>query len=245
MIVEFTGISGVGKTVLSNCVINRLSERGVDVVGIHAEHFPLGGLLLRNLTNPTLQHVIFDLLSLVQLVSLPASQRDFLGFSWRMLCRYGESPWVKVNYFRNIIRMVGTDQWLRRRVGPDQLVVVDEGLMHTAHPIFVHLGIVPDLADVLQYASLVSLADCIVYVKAPLDVVVKRTLSRPDPPLTGKSATQLIEFVSLAYSLFDTVFAQKNILEKTLCVQVGEGEEAIHRTCEYIVSHLVENWRLK
>ena len=58
-------------------------------------------------------------------------------------------------------------------------------------------------------------------------------------------ATQLIEFVSLAYSLFDTVFAQKNILEKTLCVQVGEGEEAIHRTCEYIVSHLVENWRLK
>lgn len=243
MIVEFTGISGSGKTVLSNHVISELINRGISLKPVHADHFNLLGLpVFGQVKNITFQHVLLDLLSLFQLRRLSRSEWRFLGFCWRMLMAYGESIWVRINYFRNIVRRVGTDQWLRQRTGLNQLAIVDEGTVHNIHPALVHLGAAPNLADIELFASLAPLPDLIVHVRVPLNAAIARTIARPDPPINTENEARLTEFITRAHQVFEDLFELEIIRVKTLIVEMTEGEACLSRASDQIISHLMNDF---
>ena len=77
-------------------------------------------------------------------------------------------------------------------------------------------------ADTADFTSgKIPLPDIIVYVKAPFDSLVKRTLQRTDPPreLRSKNQAMVEKYVSRAVTMFDRLVKADSIQSRLLIVE--------------------------
>ena len=114
------------------------------------------------------------------------------------------STFAKYNYRLNIVRKVGVDA-LARRASDRRTVLVDEGVLLSAYQLFVYSDAPYGDVDLDRFARLVPMPDRIVYVKAPLDLLVDRAIRRPDPrrELAGRSRDQVADGLARAVELFE------------------------------------------
>ena len=103
--------------------------------------------------------------------------RDFASFAADRLRRHAPSAFAKVNYMRNIVRRIGMHE-LARRAGANVRVLADEGTVLTAYYLFVYSDAPFRQSDLEQFARLVPMPDRIVHVKAPMEVLVNRSMGR-------------------------------------------------------------------
>lgn len=201
MIVEFIGCAGAGKTTLRNLIC----EQGVhdhDVVAM--PDLLLQRPLLRRVAHPTAVNVVQEVGGLPFLLRALPGERPFLAFARRTLWRDATSSFDKLNGMRGVARKVGMFHLARTRAR-DAVVLSDEGTLLSSYNLFVATKKDFGRAELDRFAQLVPMPDHVVYVRAPVESLVERARTRPDPRRqhVGQSAAAIEADVRRTVRLFD------------------------------------------
>ena len=226
MIVEFIGCDGAGKSTLAGMV----RERGVWGLGAVAlPDLVLDRTGLRHVTHPTAVNVVQEACSLPVLLSSWSHHRAFLDFGVRTLGRYAPSTFERVNGLRGLARRVGMYELARRRA-PNRVVLSDEGTVLAAYH-FALSDVELDPRDLARFASLVPRPDWIVHVKAPVPVLVRRAVSRPDRRRQhlGRSRERIERTIRRTVDVFDLVVAAPELRDRVIVVENDDGDLARRR----------------
>jgi thymidylate kinase len=205
MIVEFIGSTGAGKTTVLRSVERRMANRATTIT---SADLVTGLLGLQGTAHPTLQNLIQELLGFPFFVSLLYRHRKFVMCTTRLLLREAHSAMISINNLRSLERKLGVYSLVKRLDG-DRIILVDEGPMLAAH-MFVYAADPMKASEIAKFAEVLPLPDAIVYVRAPIETVVDRTLIRTDPPreLRSCSRADLVRYAEAAAALFDQLVAR-------------------------------------
>jgi thymidylate kinase len=235
MIVELIGSSGAGKTTLAEGVREQArSERpfrlAVELVMDRAGR--------RWIANPHAMNLVADVVTLPPFLGAWSRNREFVGFALDRLKRHAPSRFAKLNYAVNVVRRTGMYE-LARRQGADPTILADEGTVLMAYQLFVYNAAPLDPADIERFAEIVPMPDRIVYVRAPIDVLVDRAMGRRDRRrelATGDHA-QVERWMVRARDVFDALAAVPRIRDRLLVVDNGDPQDqraAIERIAAFI-----------
>ena len=223
--IEFIGSTGAGKTRLIADVRRRLAEIANVTTTFKLVAAPLG---IPNVNNPTARHLIQELVGFPLFVRSLYRHKTFLIFALRMLARQANFSVFTLNNLRSLVRKISVYEMSRRRQ-QDRFVLVDEGTVLLAHNIFVYSDAVYTSEEIARFARLVPLPDLLVYVKAPIETLIQRSLLRVDPPRELKSRDRelITKQVNRAVKMFDQLVQAENIQSRLLVVQnpgTNEGQ---------------------
>lgn len=216
MIVEFIGSTGAGKTTLASEVQRRLANQTQVATSFDLAAAPLG---LRRVTHPTVRNLIQDVIALPFFFGALYRQRAFVTLTLKILARESRLSLQKANYLRSIVRKIGMHDLIRRH-DHDQIVLVDEGTLLSAYLLFVYTRNTYSHQELERFARLVPLPDLAVYVKAPTDSLVQRSLRRSDArqELRSKDRKVVEEYVGRAVEMFDQLTQAERIRNRVLVV---------------------------
>jgi hypothetical protein len=201
MIVEFIGCAGAGKTSLRNLICEQ-GIPGHDVVAM--PDLLLQRPLLRRVAHPTAVNVVQELGGLPFLLRALSGERPYLAFARRTLWREATSSFDKLNGMRGVARKVGMFHLARTRAS-HAVVLSDEGTLLSSYNLFVATKEEFGQAELDRFARLVPMPDHVVYVRAPVESLVERARSRPDPRRqhVGQSTAAIEADVRRTVQLFD------------------------------------------
>lgn len=221
MYVEFIGCTGAGKSTLVARVVAIYRERGVDA---WAEYdFVLKQLRLERLRGRRLRGLLVNLIALCAAVWAWRANWAFYRFTVRVLARLPRAVgWYERLYIgRDVFKNIGIYEIVRRRSAASQLILLDEGPLHTAHYLFVHCSRAPDLADLDTFARLAPLPDLLVYVAQSPAVLVARTMARGHKRIPDRTFAQVAGFVGQAVAVFEQLIRQPALADRLLVVDNG------------------------
>ncbi len=152
--------------------------------------------------------------------------RAFVVFALKTLARHKRYTFFTVNYLRSIVRKIGTYEIIKR-YNHDRIILVDEGTLLSAHILFVFTSTLTSQEDIEKFASLVPLPELVVYIKAPVDSLVQRSLRRSDARKEMRSKNQMLveKYVSRAAEIFDRLTETKQIRDRVLIVANPDSTE--------------------
>lgn len=236
MIVEFIGASGSGKTALARSVVRSLGEPRDAVM---ASDLVLRRAGLRSVRGATARNLVADLSAGVEMFGMNGKERAFLGYALRRLGRHRPRTLQTMNYLRSVVRRLGVDR-IARRHGRRTLVLADEGVVLIAYLLFVYGDVEFDEEDLAEFAAMVPLPDRIVHVRAPIESLVRRTLSRPDPPreLRSRDEATVRRHLGSAAAMFDRLVAFPPLRDRVLEVENLAGEDRRRALADRIADSL-------
>ncbi len=226
MVIEFIGTTGVGKTTLIRKLCSRLAE---SEPAIEAVRLAVGFLGLRSGMNATVENVVQEIIGFPFFVLAAHKYRNFLGYTMRLFALKGHSGLERINNLRSLERKVGINE-IVRLYGGNRHVLVDEGPLLVAH-MFAFGGGALTRDEIENFARLVPLPDLIVYVKAPVDVVVGRTIGRADAPrqLRARDCRWTERTIENATRIFDELVKAENIRCRLLTVESTDAAESAYK----------------
>jgi thymidylate kinase len=224
MIVEFIGASGAGKSTLAHAVAQRLGRAGGATM---AWDLILDRPALRRIKHPTARNVVAELATLPGLIRAWPRNRQLMGFARRLLTERARSRFELLNYQRSIMRKIGMYE-LARSQGPGSVVLADEGTLLIAYYLFVYTQSPFVEAELGRFASLVPLPDRIVYVKAPLEILIDRAVTRPDRrrELASTDRDEIAYWIGRAVEMFDHLASIPSLRDRVLIVDNIDDSEA-------------------
>ena len=215
MIVEFIGSTGAGKTSLISKIHHKLAQTKVVTTPFDLIAASLG---LSSVTHPTAQNLIQELVGFPFFIGSLNRHGKFLVNTIETFSGNTKFSIHRINNLRSLERKIGMYE-ITQRYDRDQIVLVDEGPILAAH-MFVFTGSLVTSSEIATFANLLPLPDLIVYIKAPVDVLVRRALQRPDPPREmGKKDPAMTEkYVKDATIIFDQLMESERIKSRLLVV---------------------------
>jgi len=223
MIVELIGCSGAGKTTLARAVRDRAgSERSIRM----AVDLVIDRPGRRWIGNPHAINLVADIVTLPPFLRAWGRNREFVGFALDRLKRLAPSRFAKLNYSVNVVRRIGMHE-LARRQDAAVTILADEGTVLMAYQLFVYNAAPLDPADIERFADLVPMPDRIVYVRAPIDVLVDRAMSRRDRrrELATGDRAQVDHWMARARDVFDALAAAQPIRDRLLIVDNAHPQD--------------------
>jgi thymidylate kinase len=208
MLVELIGSTGAGKSTLTAQLLELLEAGGYDA--LTGEQFVLRGLGLPVDRLPWRPGVslLLDLLTFPWFLRFASSHRQLSRSMFTIAWRDAEPLSFKLNVLRNIAKHMGTAELLRRRGPTQEIILLDEGLVHQAHSLFVHPDADPRPMEVAQFLAEVPMPDLLVLVEAQHRDLVARALARGHPRVPHASAADITRFADRAQSVFRSVVEQ-------------------------------------
>jgi hypothetical protein len=100
------------------------------------------------------------------------------------------------------LRNLGGHELLRRLHSAPEFILVDEGTIGGIHNVLVHLKQAPDGASIEAYSRLVPKPDLIIHIDTPVEVALRRTELRPDPPLRFHTLPERLRFVQFGHDAY-------------------------------------------
>ena len=222
MIVEFIGSTGAGKTTLISEVQRRLATTTKVTTPFELIATRLG---LGNVTSRTARNLIQEFYGFWYLIRLLPRHRATITFSLRMLARKSDSKILTFNNLRSLVRKIGVYEILRRQ--QDEIILVDEGTVLLAHVLFIYNKAYYTQEEIIEFASLIPLPDAVVYVKAPTDILIKRSMQRTDPPreMKTKDPALVEKYVTDAVAMFEQLIQTDEIRNRVLIVDNPERSD--------------------
>jgi hypothetical protein len=145
----------------------------------------------------------------------------FVKFAYRELRHTNISRRQQWNQLRKVLKQLGRYEVIRCTRQSQTPVLVDEGTLHAAHNLFVHVGFASDDHHVQQFAEQVPLPDVVIYVRQREEVLVQRTLKRGHPRIPDPTRQSVANFVRQAVLTFDQLSKHERIASRMLVVQDG------------------------
>jgi len=216
MIVEFIGSTGAGKTTLISEVHRRLAKTNPVTTSIDLATGLLG---IRGMTNPTLQNLTMELVSLPVFILNLYKYNEFIRHTVKLFWRNTGYSMQTIHNLRSLIRKIGMYE-ITKRLGKDQIILVDEGPILAAH-MFIPAGNNYTSEEIARFIDLIPLPDLIVYIHASVDTLIERTVRRADPPreVDLKNSGQMEEYLKRAVAMFDQLTQAENIRPRLLVVE--------------------------
>lgn len=204
MIVEFIGSTGAGKTTVLRSVERCLANRARTTT---STDFVTGLVGLQGITHPTVRNLIEELVGFPFFVYSLNPHRVFFAHAMKLVLSRAYSTLITVNNIRSLERKLGVYELVRLK-GRDRIILVDEGPVLAAH-MFIYGADRLTTDELAAFAKVIPLPDVIVYVRAPIETIVKRTLLRPDPPreLSSRTRLDVARYAEAAAILFDQLAA--------------------------------------
>ena len=220
--------TGAGKTTLANALLHVCQEQGIDIV--MGDDLVLKQIRLQRVNSRLARTLLVDLCSLFACLVTWRKNHDFYVFALRIIRRLPVAWFEKLNLARNVLKKIGIYEIIRRRGSGRQVVLVDEGTLHAAHNLFVHVSIPPNADDVATFARLVPLPDVTVYVRQPKPVLIERTLERGHKCIPDHSYANAELFVKRAVETFDKLWRQ-SMREGRLLVVYSQQDIRVGQDC--------------
>jgi thymidylate kinase len=238
MIIEFIGCTGVGKTTLISEVQNRLAKTTPVTTSFELIATPLG---LNHVSSRMFRNFIQEIVVLPIFIRRLHRNKSIIAYAVRMLERHADLSIFTINNLRGIERKIGVYEKIRG-YNNNRVILVDEGTIHLAHKIFVfnNAGYTSD--EIIQFAHLIPMPDLIVYIRAPVENLIQRTLERSDPPREIRKNRQLTEeYIKRAVAMFEHIILAENIKKRLLVVENpnanGKGPKKV---AEVITKRILE-----
>jgi thymidylate kinase len=217
MIVEFIGASGAGKSTLAHALAAQPAEGGEMAM---QWDLVLDRPGLRRILHPTARNVIAEVATLPALIRTWSRNQEFMGFAWRLLAERSRSRFEQLNYQRSIMRKVGMYELARDHGGGNSVVLADEGTLLIAYYLFVYSRSPFQQAELNRFASLVPLPERIVYVRAPLESLIDRAVTRVDRrrELASLERSEIAHWIARAVEMFDYLANTPPIRDRILTI---------------------------
>jgi len=235
MIVEFIGCTGAGKTTLIEHVQRRLTKTTPVTTSV-------GLVGLQNVTNPTVQNLIQEMVGFPFFLGALYHYREFIRHTIQLFLRNSGFSIRTINNLRSLERKLAMYE-IMRRYCRDRLVLVDEGPILAAH-MFVFTGASYTSDEIDKFTTLLPLPDLVVYVRASVDTLIKRTLQRADAPreIKKKNFAQTERYAKRAVALFDQLVEAENIRCRLLIAEsldfAGQGySKVVEEITQSILNH--------
>jgi thymidylate kinase len=222
MIVEFIGPTGSGKTTLARGLV----RRGVGTQPMRMATDLLTDRLGRRwIDNAHAINLLADVTTLPSFIRSLDRDREFLRFAFDRLRRHAPSAFATLNYMRNMLRKLGMHE-MTRRADPGTTFLVDEGTILTAYQLFVYSDAPFTQDDLERFGRLVPLPDLIVYVKAPIDVLLRRARARPDRrrELAHEDEAGVERWIVRAAEMFDALAEIEPIRNRLVTIDIADDE---------------------
>lgn len=143
---------------------------------------------------------------------------DFYRFVIRIILQLP----AKVGYFERLriaritARNVGIYEIVYRFSPEQQIVLADEGTLHIANYLFVHVSAEPNVAELENFMRLVSLPDVVVYLKQPESVLITRIRARNHKRIPGGEPLLIDRFIQHSQTVFEKLVGSSNLKGKLL-----------------------------
>lgn len=236
MIIEFIGSTGAGKTTLISEVQYRLANLAEVTTSFDLIATPLG---LRDITQPTARNFIQEFVGFPFFVHSLRRNKAFVVYALRMLARQASFTIFTINNLRSLERKIGVYE-VARRYERDRIILVDEGTVHLAHNVFVYSSEYYNPEEIGEFVGLIPLPDIIVYVRAPVDDLIERSLQRVDPPreIRSKDRVLIEEYIKRAVGMFEQLVKAEKIRDRVLIVENPNFSDEGH---ERMTDHIAES----
>jgi PST family polysaccharide transporter len=217
LLVEFIGVTGVGKTTLVAAVAEFLAEQGLHVREAEA------AILARY--EPAFARRPKVRAALLHLLALPPFWGHCLTREGRRLWRLAVGSIVRgagglrigTGLLRNYWKRIGSHFLLERLRGglPGcDVILCDEGAVQAAHNLFVHTGSEPRREAIVRFARMVPKPDLLIWVTAPTAQSTSVILRRGHPRVEGTpQAAQA--FAERAHATFEVLASVDGVREIT------------------------------
>lgn len=250
LIVEFTGVTGVGKTTLVAAVQELLAQQGFVVREAHEAILRSYGLNLPG--RPKVQSFLVHLFSVLPFLRYALSREGFQlsRLAVRLIVRDAGSPRIAVMLLRNFVKRIAVHLLLRQRcrpLGECDFFLCDEGTVHTAHNLFVHAGPAPRADEIIHFADLIPKPDLAVWVTAPESDAVQCTLRRGHARINNNPG-EIEAFVAHGSFTFNTLCSVRSITNRLFVIEnstrdPGGGTAAIQERAYAIGGFLTQHYR--
>jgi len=218
MRIELIGCTGAGKSTLSGRILRACRARGIDAWTGY--DFVLRQIRLDWVESRLIRGLLVNLIALFVCLLAWRSNLAFYQFTIRTIARLPASVgWFERLYIgRDVLKNIGVYEIIRWRASAQQVILLDEGTLHTAHYLFVHVAAESKAGDVARFARLVPLPDIAVYVTESQSVLIQRTLARGHARIPDRSYASAEHFIKRAVAVFDALALQPALEGKLLIV---------------------------
>lgn len=239
LVVEFIGVTGVGKSTLIAATVQFLSAQGYRVCCAEQAILACYGLaFLRNAKARS---------ALIFLLALPTFGRYVLTREGAQLLRLAlgsigrgmGSLWTGASLLRNFMKRIGSHFLLERLRGEMHdydMVIWDEGVVHSAHNLFVHAITKPRAEEIEEFGRIVPKPSLLIWVTAPTaqsaNVLLRRGHSRVHT--TASAARTFAEHAQITFAVLSQVRElEERIFRVDNSVQTSDtGRATLHsRAC--------------
>lgn len=128
----------------------------------------------------------------------------------------------RLNITRNTLKKIGIYEFIRRRSSEEQIILVDEGTIHSAHNLFVHTSSEPSRDNLSNFVRLVPLPDASIYVQQDEGILVDRTLKRGHKRISNGSCENTKLFIRRAINTFDALKQETAINRNMLVIDAHQ-----------------------
>ncbi len=228
MRIEFIGCTSAGKSTLARRILRVCRDQGIDAwMGYD---FVLRQVRLDWITGKLPRGLLVNLIALF--VGLAAWRKNlaFYRFAIRIIARLPPTvAWHEKLYIgRDVLKNIGIYEIVGRRAATRQVVLLDEGPLHTAHYLFVNVSAEPHAGDVADFGRLVPRPDVVVYVTQSEDVLIERTLERGHKRIPDRSYASVQRFIKQAVAIFDEL-GRQSALDGRLIVVDSQRSSIVGR----------------
>jgi thymidylate kinase len=223
MQIELIGCTGAGKSTLVKNILQACREQEIDV--LNGDDFVLKQARLNWVNSYLTRTLLIDLLSLFACLLTWRNNLGFYLLTFRTVWRLPVTViWFqKLNIVRNTLKKVGIYEIIRHRGSDQQVVLLDEGTLHTAHYLFVHVSVEPLSTDLPTFARFVPLPDVAIYLRQDERILIERTLARGHKRIPTGSRVQVERFIKGAVTTFNKLVRVPAIEHKLLMVDRGQN----------------------
>lgn len=222
MQIELIGCTGAGKSSLSQQIIQQRQQNGVQVLTSY--DFVLNWAHFGWLKNHKARMAVLNAVALIACLLAWPRNRAFYRFVAGAIRRLPSSvsPAEKLKIARIAARNAGIYEIVRRGCKPNQIVLADEGTLHIANYLFVHVTHEPNIKDLNAFLNLVSLPDAAVYLRQSTSVLVERTMRRGHKRIPGGSPVMASSFIRHSLEVFEHIASDPTIGERLLIFCNGD-----------------------
>lgn len=227
--VELIGCTGAGKSTLLGLLLRVCQEQGLKAS--NSDDFVLEIAHLNWFRGYLLRTLCVDLLTIPTSIFAWRKHSDFYKLVFRLIFRLKKTSWFeKLNILRNTFKKVGIHEMIQRRRASQKIIILDEGTLHTAHYLFVHLTKEFSDVDLANFANCVPLPDIVIYLRQNEEVLVERTLRRGHKRIRSGSRELTQRFIHRAVVMFEKLTEARSIASRMLIVdsesqiRVPQGE---------------------
>lgn len=218
MLIELIGCTGAGKSTLLTGILKACQEKKIEVVT--GEEFVLRHARLTWIKSYIVKTLIIDVLSILACLQYYNKNVQFYRLIIKNLKCLPKTVglYEKLNIIRNTLKKIGIFEIIHSKNKNEQLVLLDEGTLHTAHYLFVHSTIEPIREELHTFLQLVPVPDVVVSVQQDESILIKRTQIQGHKRIHDNTSDIIKRFIKHAIYTFNQIEEYPLIRKRLLLV---------------------------